>query len=184
MRTCPNLLISIRFVNKREINGWEHVNLLGSMASDLVVAADMCYDEKCEEAISKCTNLESLTIDGRYTDEEQGIESSSDVTFLLSLSSPSLTNLAYLDFTATQQNVCALSSAFRNCCVLIHGSRWSMDVLWNVAINEGVLVLPSLVCCSGERLESLEGRIRGRTRLTADRHCLSVYCGFSTCRWP
>ena len=114
VRTCPNLLIASEYVNERGGDDWERVSLLGPMIKRLSVAAAVCRDEKFEELIGKCTNLESLTIEEDYPDEVQEIENCSDVKFLSFLSSYSLTKLCYFGFTASQQNICTLSSAFRN----------------------------------------------------------------------
>ena len=115
LRSCPNLLINSHTVSEGGIEEWECVSLLGPMIKTLSVAANTCRDEKCEEAIAKCTMLETLIIENDYGSEEEGMENSSGVTFLLSLPAPSLlTNLYYFDFTATQTNIYKLSSAVSN----------------------------------------------------------------------
>lgn len=114
LEDCPSLLIETEFVSDDGVDEWERVGLLGSMIKHLTVAANMCRGQKCEEAIRKCTNLEVLEIERNYAHEEQATENSSDVTFLLLLSSSSLTHVYHRGFVATHQNICTLSSALKN----------------------------------------------------------------------
>ena len=74
----------------------------------------MCRDEKSEEAISKCTNLESLTIERNYEHEDRSLNDCSDMAFLSSISSYSLHHFCHDDFLATQSNTDVLSLAMRN----------------------------------------------------------------------
>ena len=115
---CPNLLVPPQFVSEIGVDEWERVLLLGPMIKSLTVAAGMCGGEQCEEALAKCTNLDSLAIEPRIAPEEEegeeGIGDCSDMTFLFSLSTSSLYYFEYCDFIATQQNIDALSLAFGN----------------------------------------------------------------------
>ena len=115
MRACPNLLIDYKRVVNNGIDKWEHVSFLGPMIKDLTVAGDMCRDEKCEEAITKCTNLESLTIHGNDVHNEGNINDSSDLVFLFSISSSSsLRHFRLYDFIPRQASIDILSLALRN----------------------------------------------------------------------
>ena len=79
----------------------------------------------------------------------------------------------------------ALTVVLGVCCVLVHGSRWSMDVVGVVANSEVDFAFAcSCLPLALNAWQVLKDEFDARTRLTADRHCLSVYCGFSTCRWP
>ena len=114
LKACPNLLICTDYVRNDGFDNWERVSLLGSMIQYLIVEADICHEEKFEEAISKCSNLASLTIQRNYAYErEDGIDGSS-VSFLSSLSLSLITSFCYRDFTATQQNIFMLSTALKN----------------------------------------------------------------------
>ena len=73
MRACPNLLIDNEYVVNNGVDEWERVSFLGPMIKQLTVAGDMCHDEKCEEAIAKCINLKSHTIEGNYTHDDGSI---------------------------------------------------------------------------------------------------------------
>ena len=106
VRACPNLLIHSLSVHG--VEEWERIILLGSKIQRLSVDADICYGEKCKEAIVECKNLHILTIRDKYPDETQGVEKSSDLTFFLSLSAPSPDDLYWHCFNATQQNICTL----------------------------------------------------------------------------
>ena len=114
MRACPNLLIDNQYVENNGVDGWERVSFLGPMIKHLTVAGDMCRDEKCEEAIAKCTNLESLTVRRNYEHEDGSINDCSDLVFLSSISSSSLHHFCHNDFLATQPNIDVLSLALRN----------------------------------------------------------------------
>ena len=113
VRACPNLLIRGSF-EVDQAGEWERVNILGSMIKNLTVAAEMCRDEKCEQAIAKCTNLESLTISASYADDEVDFYDYSDMVFLSSISSSSLNRFCHFDFIPTQPNVDILSSTLSN----------------------------------------------------------------------
>ena len=114
VRACPNLLIHRELVDEDLGDEWERLDLLGPMITNLTIAAGLYQDEKFKETIGRCTKLESLLIDENFQDEEQEIESSSNMDFLGSISSSSLTELGHHDFTASQKNIFVLSSALRN----------------------------------------------------------------------
>ena len=114
VRACPNLLVRRELVDEDQGDEWKRLDLLGPMITNLTIAGDLYQDEKFKETIGRCTKLESLTITENLEDEEQEIESSSNVNFLSSISSSSLTELTHHDFTATQKNIFILSSALRN----------------------------------------------------------------------
>ena len=84
------MLIPSQSVNGILVDEWERVSLLGPMIERLIVTADKCLDEKCEEAIAKCSNLKSLHFYQNHANEEQGTDCSSYLTFLFSISSTSL----------------------------------------------------------------------------------------------
>ena len=87
LRTCPNLLVDTECVANDGVHGRERISLLGSMMKNLISVIDMCCGNKCEQAIARCIELESLAAIRDYAAEEEGIESSSNVTCLLSISS-------------------------------------------------------------------------------------------------
>ena len=105
VKVCPNLLIPSQSVNGTVVDEWERVSLLGPMIERLIVAADKCLDEKCEEAIAKCSNLKSLYIYQNHANDEQGTDCSSYLTFLVSISSTSVYEFGHDDFIATQPNI-------------------------------------------------------------------------------
>ena len=84
------------------------------MVDRLAVTADKFRDNKCEEAIAKCSNLKSLYIDQNHANEEQGFDISSNLTFLLSIPSTSLYQFGRNCFIATKLNIDTLSSALKN----------------------------------------------------------------------
>ena len=114
VKACPNLSISHKLVHKDQGDEWERFDLLGPMITNLTIASYLYRDEKCKETIGRCTKLQSLLIKENLGNREQEIESSSNVNFLSSISSSSLTQLWHYDFTATQKNIFILSSALRN----------------------------------------------------------------------
>ena len=113
VRACPNLLVPSYLVKEGQADEWERVGYLGPMIKHLTIATGMRRDERCEEAIEKCSNLEALSILRKYVQEER-IEGNPDVSYLSSLSSSSLTHFYYYGYTATEQSICVLSSGLNN----------------------------------------------------------------------
>ena len=114
MRACPNLLIDNKYVVNNGVDEWERVSFLGPMITWLTVAGHMCRDDKCKEAIAKCTNLESLIIEENYEHENRDLNDCLDLIFLSSISSSSLNYFCHFDFKATYANINILSSVLRN----------------------------------------------------------------------
>ena len=60
-----------------------------------------------------------------------------------------------------------------------------MDVVKVVANSEVDFALAwSCLPLALNAWQVLKDEFDARTRLTAERHCLSVYCGFSKSQWP
>ena len=106
---CSNLLVRSWFVGDRRVDEWERVSLVGSMISLLIVDANACRHEQCEEAIAKCTRLEELVINPSLA-ADQGIVEVLELNFLSSLSS-SITKFEHWSFTATQKNIAMVAIA-------------------------------------------------------------------------
>ena len=64
--SCSNLLIRSWFACDRWLDEWERVRLLGSIIPFLVVDANACRQEQCEEAIAKYTRLEELGVNRAF----------------------------------------------------------------------------------------------------------------------
>ena len=109
VRACPNLSIPFLPVHWDGVDEWERAGLLGPMVKHLIVTTAMCQDEKCEESIGKCTNLEALTIMRGSADEELNVDSSSYLISLLSKSSSSFNYFRQNDFLATPHNINTLA---------------------------------------------------------------------------
>ena len=114
LRACPNLKVGSTYAKNDRVVEWERISLLGSKISELTVMTEACRDEKCKDAIAKCTNLERLTIVGNLYLEEEVMESRSEPTFLFSLSLPSVIHLEYTEFIATYRNIEEISSVFKS----------------------------------------------------------------------
>ena len=108
------MLVDTEYVANDFGLGWERISLLGSMIKNLIVVTGMCCDDKCEQAIGKCIDLESLFVIRDYAGEEEGIESCSNVTCLLSIFSSSLRYFEHHGFIAAHPIFDTLSSALRN----------------------------------------------------------------------
>ena len=142
VRACPNLLTRLLSVYGKEVDEWERVGLLGPMVNCLSVAVRMCQDEKCEEAIGKCTNLKAFTILRYYADEE---EDSSYVISLLSSSPSSVNYFKYNDFLATPHNINTLASSCKNLhCLALYLPK---------PIENGIDFKP--IACSNPQLNSV-----------------------------
>ena len=114
LQACPNLLVGTEYVANDGVHGWERISLLGSMIKNMIVVTGMYCGDKCEQAIARCIDLESLAVIRDYVGEEEVIESSSNMTCLLSISSSSLNYFEHHGFIGIQPNIGTLSSPLRN----------------------------------------------------------------------
>ena len=114
VRACPNLLIPILSVDGEGVDEWERAGLLGPMVKHLLVTVGMCQDEKCEESIGKCTNLEALTIQRDHTHAEGDLDNGSYLISRLPTSSSSVNYLKHYNFRATPHNINTLGLSCKN----------------------------------------------------------------------
>ena len=66
VESCSDLLIRSWLAGDRRVDDWERVRFLGSMIPFLVVDANACLHEQCEEATAKYTRLEQLVVNRAF----------------------------------------------------------------------------------------------------------------------
>ena len=113
LRNCPNLSVDYYIIRDSSAEEWERVSKLGSMIKHLYIAALMCRDEKCVDAIAKCKNLQQLSI-CHLLAFNRAAEFGSELSSLSFLSSSSLIEFNHSYFATTQRNIAMLASATCN----------------------------------------------------------------------